>query len=156
MYMYIHIAHITPLTSHTSNTYHTSCLPQLTFLTPSHSRTSNTYHTSHPHTSHPHSSPLTPLTEYCASRAVPSVAASQYLLHIGAELDPGIDIMWTGGCMYMVYCTLAQYKKIILRSTLFLQCIFLCSCVYCKLELVQNVIHIQITTFDVVSIILTR
>ena len=36
------------------------------------------------------------LTEYCESRAVPSVAKSQYLQHIGAELDPGIDIMWTG------------------------------------------------------------
>ncbi|CAI8006641.1 Protein O-GlcNAcase [Geodia barretti] len=35
-------------------------------------------------------------TEYCESRAVPSVAKSQYLQHIGAELDPGIDIMWTG------------------------------------------------------------
>ena len=36
------------------------------------------------------------LSEYCASRAVPSVSESQYLKHLGAELHPNIDIMWTG------------------------------------------------------------
>ena len=35
-------------------------------------------------------------TEYCASPAVPSVLESLYLQHIGSELDPGIDILWTG------------------------------------------------------------
>ena len=35
-------------------------------------------------------------TEYCASRAVPSVLESLYLQHIGSELDPGIDFLWTG------------------------------------------------------------
>eukprot|EP00918_Siedleckia_nematoides_P037386 GHVU01081099.1.p1 GENE.GHVU01081099.1~~GHVU01081099.1.p1 ORF type:complete len:921 (+),score=115.42 GHVU01081099.1:309-2765(+) len=35
-------------------------------------------------------------TEYCASRAVPSVSQSDYLATIGARLLPGIDIMWTG------------------------------------------------------------
>lgn len=47
----------------------------------------------------PSSTPLSynpSLTEYCASRALPTVADSQYLLHIGAELHPDIDIMWTG------------------------------------------------------------
>ena len=34
-------------------------------------------------------------TEYCGSRAVPSVLESLYLQHIGSELDPGIDILWT-------------------------------------------------------------
>ena len=35
-------------------------------------------------------------TEYCVSRAVPSVLEFLYLQHIGSELDPGIDILWTG------------------------------------------------------------
>ena len=35
-------------------------------------------------------------TEYCGSRATPTVAESQYLKHIGSELHPNIDIMWTG------------------------------------------------------------
>lgn len=34
--------------------------------------------------------------EYCASRADPSVRESQYLRHIGENLNPAIDIMWTG------------------------------------------------------------
>lgn len=36
------------------------------------------------------------LSEYCASRAVPTVNQSDYLATIGARLLPGIDIMWTG------------------------------------------------------------
>ncbi|XP_064629897.1 protein O-GlcNAcase-like isoform X2 [Lineus longissimus] len=35
-------------------------------------------------------------TEYCASRAFPNVATSEYLTTIGSKLLPGIDIMWTG------------------------------------------------------------
>lgn len=35
-------------------------------------------------------------TEYCASRAVPTVTNSQYLNTIGEKLLPGIEIMWTG------------------------------------------------------------
>lgn len=35
-------------------------------------------------------------TEYCASRAVPSVAQSEYLTTVGAKLLHGIDVMWTG------------------------------------------------------------
>jgi len=35
-------------------------------------------------------------TEYCATRAVPNVAASEYLTTIGSKLLQGIDIMWTG------------------------------------------------------------
>lgn len=35
-------------------------------------------------------------TEYCSTRAVPSVRTSEYLITIGNKLDPNIDIMWTG------------------------------------------------------------
>jgi len=35
-------------------------------------------------------------TEYCASRAFPTVSSSEYLTTIGSKLLPGIDIMWTG------------------------------------------------------------
>lgn len=35
-------------------------------------------------------------TQYCATRAVPSVSTSEYLRTIGSKLDPNIDIMWTG------------------------------------------------------------
>ena len=39
-------------------------------------------------------------TEYCGSRATPSITESQYLKHIGSDLHPNIDIMWTGeGCV---------------------------------------------------------
>lgn len=37
-------------------------------------------------------------TQYCATRAVPNVAGSEYLNTIGTKLDLQIDIMWTGGC----------------------------------------------------------
>ncbi|XP_065187577.1 protein O-GlcNAcase-like [Sycon ciliatum] len=35
-------------------------------------------------------------TEYCASRAVPSVSRSSYLRTIGETLTAGIDVLWTG------------------------------------------------------------
>lgn len=35
-------------------------------------------------------------TEYCGSRATPSVSESQYLKHVGSDLHSNIDIMWTG------------------------------------------------------------
>ncbi|XP_035702266.1 protein O-GlcNAcase isoform X2 [Folsomia candida] len=35
-------------------------------------------------------------TQYCATRAVPNVAGSEYLNTIGTKLDLQIDIMWTG------------------------------------------------------------
>ncbi|XP_062505490.1 protein O-GlcNAcase-like isoform X2 [Corticium candelabrum] len=35
-------------------------------------------------------------TEYCSSRADPSVAKSQYLLTLGEKLHPAINIFWTG------------------------------------------------------------
>ena len=39
---------------------------------------------------------MCPLSEYCASRAIPSVKESDYLNHIGVELHKDIDILWTG------------------------------------------------------------
>jgi protein O-GlcNAcase/histone acetyltransferase len=35
-------------------------------------------------------------TEYCATRAVPCVKTSEYLMTLGEKLHPAIDIMWTG------------------------------------------------------------
>jgi protein O-GlcNAcase / histone acetyltransferase len=35
-------------------------------------------------------------TEYCASRAVPTVNQSKYLDTVGSKLLPDIEIMWTG------------------------------------------------------------
>uniref|UniRef100_A0A0K0DDK0 Hyaluronoglucosaminidase n=1 Tax=Angiostrongylus cantonensis TaxID=6313 RepID=A0A0K0DDK0_ANGCA len=35
-------------------------------------------------------------TEYCESRAVPSLADSEYLLQLGKELNENIRVLWTG------------------------------------------------------------
>ncbi|XP_064600091.1 protein O-GlcNAcase-like [Liolophura sinensis] len=35
-------------------------------------------------------------TEYCSTRAIPSVSNSEYLTTLGSKLLPDIDIMWTG------------------------------------------------------------
>ena len=35
-------------------------------------------------------------TEYCATRAVPNVCASEYLRTLGEQLHQNIDVMWTG------------------------------------------------------------
>ncbi|WP_424952519.1 beta-N-acetylglucosaminidase domain-containing protein [Deinococcus sp.] len=35
-------------------------------------------------------------TEYCAERAVPTVTASPYLKLLGEQLDPRIEVFWTG------------------------------------------------------------
>ncbi|XP_037091378.1 LOW QUALITY PROTEIN: protein O-GlcNAcase-like [Pollicipes pollicipes] len=35
-------------------------------------------------------------TQYCATRAIPTVTGSEYLRTIGSKLAPNIDIMWTG------------------------------------------------------------
>lgn len=35
-------------------------------------------------------------TQYCSTRAVPSVGTSEYLLTLGAKLDLDIDVLWTG------------------------------------------------------------
>ncbi|CAL1530759.1 unnamed protein product [Lymnaea stagnalis] len=51
-------------------------------------------------------------TEYCASRAVPSVASSEYLNTIGSKLLPGIDIMWTGPKVVSKKLTVASLEEI--------------------------------------------
>ena len=38
-------------------------------------------------------------TQYCATRAIPTVSGSEYLRTIGSKLAPNIDIMWTGECL---------------------------------------------------------
>jgi protein O-GlcNAcase / histone acetyltransferase len=35
-------------------------------------------------------------TQYCTSRAIPSINESEYLITIGQKLLPAIDILWTG------------------------------------------------------------
>jgi len=35
-------------------------------------------------------------TQYCTTRAIPSITSSEYLKTIGSKLAPDIDIMWTG------------------------------------------------------------
>jgi len=35
-------------------------------------------------------------TQYCTTRAIPTIATSEYLKTIGSKLAPDIDIMWTG------------------------------------------------------------
>lgn len=35
-------------------------------------------------------------TQYCTTRAIPTIATSEYLKTIGTKLAPDIDIMWTG------------------------------------------------------------
>ena len=43
-------------------------------------------------------------SEYCLSRAVPSIQLSGYLSTLGTKLMPGIDIMWTGCCCCCCCC----------------------------------------------------
>lgn len=35
-------------------------------------------------------------TQYCSTRAIPTVLASEYLTTLGSKLAPAVDIMWTG------------------------------------------------------------
>lgn len=51
-------------------------------------------------------------TEYCSSRAIPSVAHSEYLSTIGAKLNPGIDIMWTGTRVISQTIRLSQIQEL--------------------------------------------
>ena len=43
-------------------------------------------------------------TEYCATRAVPTVSNSEYLNTIGSKLLPNIDILWTGEWLILFHC----------------------------------------------------
>lgn len=51
-------------------------------------------------------------TEYCSSRAVPSVSNSEYLLTIGAKLDSRVDIMWTGNRVISQTIRLSQIQEL--------------------------------------------
>lgn len=51
-------------------------------------------------------------TEYCSSRAVPSVQHSDYLSTIGAKLCPGIDVMWTGNRVISQTIKLSQIQEL--------------------------------------------
>jgi protein O-GlcNAcase/histone acetyltransferase len=51
-------------------------------------------------------------TEYCASRAVPTVIRSEYLNTLGSKLLPGIDIMWTGPKVISKDITVESIKEI--------------------------------------------
>ncbi|GFN82438.1 cell division cycle-associated protein 7-like [Plakobranchus ocellatus] len=51
-------------------------------------------------------------TEYCASRAIPTVSSSEYLNTIGSKLLPGIDIMWTGPRVVSKKLTIPSLEEI--------------------------------------------
>jgi protein O-GlcNAcase/histone acetyltransferase len=51
-------------------------------------------------------------TEYCASRAIPSVKESDYLNHIGVELHKDIDILWTGPRVISKTITVASIEEL--------------------------------------------
>ncbi|XP_071476953.1 protein O-GlcNAcase-like isoform X1 [Diadema antillarum] len=51
-------------------------------------------------------------TEYCATRAHPSVKNSEYLQTLGAKLLPDIHIMWTGGKVVSKFITIESVKEL--------------------------------------------
>lgn len=51
-------------------------------------------------------------TEYCSSRAAPSLLHSAYLKDIGTELNPGIDILWTGNKVVSQRITAESIKDV--------------------------------------------
>ena len=51
-------------------------------------------------------------TEYCASRAVPSVSQSEYLNTVGTKLLPNIDVMWTGPKVISKWITIHSVEEI--------------------------------------------
>lgn len=50
-------------------------------------------------------------TEYCASRAIPSVRNSEYLNTIGSKLHPEIMVMWTGTKVISKTLTVQQLEE---------------------------------------------
>ncbi|UXI20010.1 Exportin-7 [Sarcoptes scabiei] len=52
-------------------------------------------------------------TEYCSSRAVPSVQNSDYLATIGSKLNSKIDVMWTGNKVISQSICLPQIQELI-------------------------------------------
>lgn len=51
-------------------------------------------------------------TEYCATRAIPSVSQSEYLTTLGSKLLPSIDIMWTGPKVISKDITLESIQEV--------------------------------------------
>lgn len=51
-------------------------------------------------------------TQYCSSRAVPTVGASDYLLTIGAKLSLDIDVLWTGPKVISKELTQEQLQEV--------------------------------------------
>ncbi|XP_030562779.1 protein O-GlcNAcase [Drosophila novamexicana] len=51
-------------------------------------------------------------TQYCASRAVPSVADSEYLNTLGSKLNNDIDILWTGDKVISKIVTIESIREI--------------------------------------------
>lgn len=51
-------------------------------------------------------------TQYCTTRALPTIASSEYLKTIGSKLAPDIDIMWTGDKVIPRDITVASLDEI--------------------------------------------
>lgn len=51
-------------------------------------------------------------TQYCTTRAVPSVSESEYLNTIGQKLLPTIDILWTGSKVISKVITVKDIQEI--------------------------------------------
>jgi protein O-GlcNAcase / histone acetyltransferase len=51
-------------------------------------------------------------TEYCGSRAMPSVATSPYLAVLGRQLQRHIDVLWTGPCVIPVSIPVASILEV--------------------------------------------
>jgi protein O-GlcNAcase/histone acetyltransferase len=51
-------------------------------------------------------------TQYCTTRAVPTIATSEYLKTIGSKLAPDIDVMWTGDKVIPKDITIASLEEI--------------------------------------------
>ncbi|AFZ65635.1 beta-N-acetylglucosaminidase domain-containing protein [Deinococcus peraridilitoris] len=51
-------------------------------------------------------------TEYCARRAAPDVARSRYLRRLGEQLDPEIELLWTGPEVVSVDISPASIREV--------------------------------------------
>ncbi|KAE9418067.1 hypothetical protein Angca_005184 [Angiostrongylus cantonensis] len=51
-------------------------------------------------------------TEYCESRAVPSLADSEYLLQLGKELNENIRVLWTGPRVISRHITIDHVRSV--------------------------------------------
>lgn len=51
-------------------------------------------------------------TQYCSSRAIPTVTESEYLNTIGQKLLPSIDVLWTGSKVISKIITVKDIEEI--------------------------------------------